>query len=349
MKNKYIFIIGNSRSGTTMVGRILNRSSEVFTFRELHYFEQICTAEDLYKTLSEKSASKLLAQLIALQRDGYLLVKNISQDYLDDAISHVRKYHPSNAFDVYRTFLEYETIRNNKSIPCEQTPRNLLYMTEILNYFKTEARVIAMVRDPRDVLLSQKRKWKRKRMGMPEIPWHESVRTWMNYHPITISLLWVSSINASKMYKSDERVLHIKYEALVNSSNRTLEKICDFTGLSYDPEMLQITMRDSSNRNDDKSVIGIDSSRVGQWKNKGLNEAEVYLCQKITKLLMQEFGYEQITIQFKPTLILMVILYLLVFPFKIIIAFALNLHRMKNPVQAVRMRVMNLFEKNIRL
>lgn len=34
-----IFIVGNSRSGTTMLGRILGKSTYVHTFDELHFFE----------------------------------------------------------------------------------------------------------------------------------------------------------------------------------------------------------------------------------------------------------------------------------------------------------------------
>ena len=33
-----IFIVGNSRSGTTMLGRMLGKNSKVFSFPELHLF-----------------------------------------------------------------------------------------------------------------------------------------------------------------------------------------------------------------------------------------------------------------------------------------------------------------------
>jgi hypothetical protein len=34
-----ICIVGNSRTGTTMLGRILGRNSAIHTFSELHFFE----------------------------------------------------------------------------------------------------------------------------------------------------------------------------------------------------------------------------------------------------------------------------------------------------------------------
>lgn len=41
LDNLGIFIVGNSRSGTTMMGRILGNHTDVFTFHELHFFEQL--------------------------------------------------------------------------------------------------------------------------------------------------------------------------------------------------------------------------------------------------------------------------------------------------------------------
>ena len=43
MKNdtKQIFVVGSSRSGTTMMGRILGSHTDIFTFNELHFFGTI--------------------------------------------------------------------------------------------------------------------------------------------------------------------------------------------------------------------------------------------------------------------------------------------------------------------
>nr|MCR5854169.1 sulfotransferase [Thermodesulfobacteriota bacterium] len=97
--------------------------------------------------------------------------------------------------DVYKFFLYYETKKNKKEIPCEQTPRNLYYLKEIFENVP-EAKVIYMLRDPRAVLLSQKNKWKMKFLGHKNMPLKEALRSWINYHPYTISKLWNSASKA---------------------------------------------------------------------------------------------------------------------------------------------------------
>ena len=42
-KTKQIFIVGSSRSGTTMMGRVLGNHPSVFTFKELHFFGTLWT------------------------------------------------------------------------------------------------------------------------------------------------------------------------------------------------------------------------------------------------------------------------------------------------------------------
>lgn len=342
---KTIFIVGNSRSGTTMLSRILGKNQEIFTFRELHFFEQLCANNELLKEISHQTAIELFAHLISLQRDGYLLIKGIDTKYREEAERALKyKQHHSN-FDVYTTFLLYETRLNKKSIPCEQTPRNLHYIEDILRYYNQNTRVIAMIRDPRDILLSQKRKWKRRSLGMPELPWHESIRTWINYHPITISLLWISSTRVAQAYKMDERVKLVKYEMLLKHTQDVLNNLCQFIGIKFHTEMVMISLRDSSNKNDAAMQLGIDISRIGQWRLGGLNKAEIYLCQKLTGQLMQELSYEIEPNKLNPISVLFILGYLIMFPIQVIMAFLINIHRMRNPLHAVMLRVGKLFKK----
>ena len=63
---KPIYIVGNSRSGTTIMAIILRQNREIFSFRELHFFEQLWSQEDKHKVLSRSQADtfRLGARLV---------------------------------------------------------------------------------------------------------------------------------------------------------------------------------------------------------------------------------------------------------------------------------------------
>jgi hypothetical protein len=237
--------------------------------------------------------------------------------------------------DVFGLFLSYEAGRHGKTIPCEQTPRNVYYIGEILDIFP-EARVINMVRDPRDVLLSQKRRWKRPFLSGGDVPRSQAVRYWINYHPITISKLWNSAVAAGDSWAGDPRVYTMRFEDLVSDPDRHVRNICDFVGIGYDPSMLDVPQIGSSSSHDDPAVTGIDSDRKESWRKGGLNGAELYISQKMTAQYMARYGYEPSDRRANPVLLFF---YLLSFPAKLAAALLLSLKRMKNIGETIKRRL----------
>ena len=78
IKTKQIFIVGSSRSGTTMMGRILGLNSNVFTFRELHFFGKLWTNNSNQK-LIRKDQIDLLSRLLCIQKNGIFNQNNYSE------------------------------------------------------------------------------------------------------------------------------------------------------------------------------------------------------------------------------------------------------------------------------
>ena len=78
----------------------------------------------------------------------------------------------------------------------------------------------------RDVLLSQKRKWKRRFLGGTDLPIKESFRDWINYHPITISRIWHTAVSAADRFSNNDNVLLVYFEQLLANPETTVEKIC---------------------------------------------------------------------------------------------------------------------------
>ncbi len=333
--DKIIFIVGNSRSGTTMMRRVLGNHPDIYMLEELHFFEQLWSTEDKHKVLPADDAAVLASRLLFIQRDGYLTQMDTGK-HLQEARAIVQSI-PGKVYPhtVLHAFLMHETHRNGKSIPCEKTPQDVFYIGEIMELFPN-ARIVNMVRDPRGVLLSQKRKWQRKNMGAGFMTRKEQRRLRINYHPITISKLWNSSIRAAAKFKGHAQVHNVNFEQLVNASEEEVRSLCAFLEIDFQQSMLQIPQVGSSNEADRPEAFGIKTERAGNWEKGGLNAAEVWFCQRICGDNMRLYGYEVKKLAASPLLILW---YYISFPFKIVLAILFNLHRMKNMVEAIKRRL----------
>ncbi len=332
-----IFVVGNSRSGTTMMGRILGKHPDVYTFGELHFFGQLC-APPFSSEMSKAKAAKLAAELCCVQQEGYRTHGNPRRFQKEaEAFLNGLTSYPETPAELFSTFLRHEATKHSKIIPCDQTPRNVFYIKDLLELYP-ESRIINMIRDPRDVLLSQKRKWKRRFLGGSDMPVKESLRDWMNYHPITISHIWRTAVNAADQFAQHERVTSIYFEELLADSETTVKRVCAAVNISYTDTMLQVPQVGSSVDEDQPEQLGINPHRAHSWQNGELGSAEIYLNQTITTTLMKKHNYNPVSIQ--PN-IAGLALHLLTFPVKLGGAFLFNLDRMKSIHQTLKRRLFN--------
>lgn len=348
---KMLFVVGNSRSGTTMMGRILGKHSDIYTFGELHFFGQLwspASSSELHK----QEAEKLASQLFCIQREGYRTHGKPS-NFLEESqrfLSELPEF-PATPDRLFSAFLQYETGRNSKTIPCDQTPRNIFYIDDILQFYP-QAKIINMIRDPRDVLLSQKQKWKRRFLGGTDMPMKETLRDWINYHPITISRIWRTAVTAADRFVNNERVTSIYFEKLLAHPEVTVSHICDFVGIEYATAMLQVPQVGSSVDTDKPDQLGINPVRANNWqvrqnmkkspdlpstKNRSaLSSTEIYISQKINRTLMVKHNY--IPISSRPN-IFSLAANVLSFPIKLAAAFFCNLDRIKNIRETLKRRL----------
>jgi hypothetical protein len=192
-----------------------------------------------------------------------------------------------------------------------------------------------MVRDPRDILLSQKKRWKR--FWRPEQKLLElSVRTWMNYHPISTSWFWNAAIRAACRTRNERKILSIRYEDIVKDPEKEIKRICAFIGISYNHDMLEVPMVGSSLVPDTPEKKGINRKRTANWKDGGLNSAELFLCQMLAAQNMKRFGYKDTGVTPNPIFLLF---YCITFLPKLVIGFFLHVKYFKNLSDAVSRRL----------
>jgi omega-hydroxy-beta-dihydromenaquinone-9 sulfotransferase len=319
-----IIISGNSRSGTTMMGRILGNNPEVFTFQELHFFDELVPQELLFKKLPADELARIYARLMAVQRNGYFGSRDVTP-YLEEAAALVVQSESPTPAAAYKLFLQKESKIHKASLPCEQTPQNIFALDVLFQIFP-QARAVIMMRDPREVMLSQKNKWKRRHFTKDAFPLSESIRAFLNYHPVTMSRIWHAAATTAQNWQHDKRVLIVKFENLVDHPEKTVREICAHCHIDFSTSMLEIPVVGSSNAND-SARKGIDNNRSGKWR-KGLHPAEVHICQKINLKLMQQWGYDPEPVSAGP---LSVAWYTATMPLKLALSLPFNLKRLKNP------------------
>ncbi len=336
-----IFVVGNSRSGTTMMGRIMGAHQSVLMLKELHFFEELCNGVGLDEQLKSARAKTLLAELLSTQRQGYMAHRD-SRRYQAEAAELIAGLGEEGVTPaaIYRLFLRHEPRLHNATIACEQTPRNVFYLAEVAAHVPGAA-VIEMVRDPRDILVSKKHKWKRLRLGGDgQRRWRAALLSWANYHPLVTSRLWVSAIRAGRAGKLQFEQLglphvNMRYEDFVGSPEESLRAICRAIGLSYEPGMLDVP-RIGSSILQDNAGGGVDGAAAGRWKAGALSSTELWLCQRIAAAEIQECGYglEKVS----PNVFMLTLIFLQL-PLKIVLAMALNWNRIASFREAIARRM----------
>jgi hypothetical protein len=330
-----VFILGAARSGTTMMSRILGNHPRICSFRELHFFEELWTTERPIKELSEGRALKLASSLYTMEREGYFAKRQLDV-YEEDSVSLIHSIAtPLTPPAVFEAFLQRELHLRGRQMACLHTPRDLHYLRDILELFPG-ARVLFMIRDPRAVLASQKRRWRRYYLSPQALPRSFILRAWMNYHPITYSLIWRRAAAVAEAYAGHPCVRCVRFEDLVDRPTEQIEQICGFLGLKPVGDMTRVPLAGSSHGPDQSSRLGLDAEVAHPWRRNALDSAEVWLCQRIAGEAMIHLGYD---LQAANSNVLRLAYYAFTWLPKLTLAFLLNLRRTRSPLTALRRRV----------
>lgn len=285
-----IFVTGASRSGTTMLARMLGAHSKVLAFDELHYFGALWDPFDEGKAVSASQLAEMAAVLLARhthglwggepteveQAWGRRLVRDLPESECT----------PAGLFAAVAKRLAEDA---GKSSACEQTPRNIFYARRLLEIYP-HARIVHIVRDPRAVLASQKNRWKLRRLGAHHLPLSEMIRTRINYHPLTMSQLWLKANEAAAELAEHPRFTIVRFEDLAADPEGGARRLCAALDLAFEPNMLEIPRWGSSNVSHTKENTGVSREVVDQWR-RSVSKGEARLCEKITHRMMQRFGY----------------------------------------------------------
>ena len=217
-----LFVVGMSRSGTTLLREVLNRNPEVGIpsaealfipyiirrFRAKLFPLERQQAHEFQHILKEsKFFDKLRAKGLLLQDSELDLILKLKS--LEEIIETLMRF-----------FVPADT-KKSGFIWGDKSPNYLLSIGLLKSFFPS-ARFIHIIRDPRDRALSAHKAWGANIYIAAE-RWRKGIKT---------------ARQQSQVFRED--YLEVFYEKFTGSPDKGLKQICEFLGINYDESMLEL-------------------------------------------------------------------------------------------------------------
>jgi sulfotransferase family protein len=274
--NPYLFVTGCTRSGTTLLQRMLDSHGLLAVSNDTHLIPRTLFARDA-------GPMELLTPELFEQVTGYKRFQALGID-LPTAL---RLGTNSKTFPGFVSNLldEYSQLRQ-KPLAGEKDPEYVRRLPLIHAMFP-HARVIHIIRDGRDVALSTL-EWVTPRRYLGKL------RLW-GEEPIAVCALWWRRQVTSGMQGGEsmgDRYLEVRYEQLVTDTESALRAICEFLRIDFDPEMLRY--------HEGRTVASAGLSSKARWlpPTKGIRDWRTTLAPREAQLfealagdLLDTLGY----------------------------------------------------------
>lgn len=299
-----IFIVGYMHTGTTLLRKVIGRHSDVYSVRaETMFFDQLANSiARRFPNLSDDAAHEEFIRY---------LVKMTTFDWPPiteaEARFEVQQLQPDEAL-IRRIITSARHIRDHtaifvhvfssiasavgKSHWLEKTPSHIFWVDQILAAMPN-ARIIEMVRDPRDVLASKKTRKNSDWSDRYGEHVGDLMKTSVGYDPLRDSLGWRAAIRAGSKAAREhpDAFLRMRYEDLVSNPEHQTRQLCNYLGIEFEPSMLEVGRSNSTVESGKGREQGIDQSAVGKWRGR-ITPDIVSLCQMINRDEMKGLRYE---------------------------------------------------------
>jgi hypothetical protein len=280
------FIVGVTRSGTTLLRLMLDAHPDLAIPPETHF------VPSLIKQTRKRGVSC---------EEAHAIVTGHRQwgDFNLDSAELLNRYCALDRIDpetTIRAFFELYAEREGKPRWGDKTPNYVRRMTQIENWIP-EARFIHMIRDGRDAALSR---FKRVLKDPPPME--------------VVAERWMRKISEAREAGRELEYIEVQYEELVRDTETQLRRIADFIELPWDDSMLRYyeraeerlaemhrdlpgegdkPLRPADHRKEAHVLTSKppDPSRLARWKEE-MAPADIAAFEGVAEPLLRELGYE---------------------------------------------------------
>ncbi|MDX1688205.1 MAG: sulfotransferase [Candidatus Promineifilaceae bacterium] len=278
LRERPFFIVGQPRSGTTLLRAIVNAHPRLFVPPETGFLPFLQVDGRLPpgdKHLTPEETTSLLEQIGRLNREWHGVVGDAPAFYNELSAGGERPSVTQLLDALYRRMMGDRGERWG-----DKTPGYVRYIPHVDRLFP-RALVVHVVRDGRDTVLSAREKWQERR------------------HQDTYYLLqrWVDSVTAGRRdgrRLGAERYREIHYEDLVKRPAVSVRQLCDFLGETFHPAMLdhsqQFREKDAGSAHPEVHNP-IFSASAGRWHQE-MTPFDRKLAHHLAGPTLRTFGYE---------------------------------------------------------
>lgn len=311
----YVFIVGSSRTGTSLLRDILNSSDDIAVCDETHFFESPQTITNLLRYLlngSRAAGSWSKAYVVdRLTKSGVrqelAVVGDISTDTGTKKIvdhlyacwhwapEHIdreellRRLLASDRSDRSLFDSVMACYANGKPIRGEKTPAHIHHVPTLLEWFPS-AKIVHTFRDPRAIFALQKEQpFTRKGLTQLNRVLRRSALASEIYLSLDVIITWLRVMQLHHQYQQlyPSNYYLFKYEDLLGAPQTYLGNLCDFLGIELTERMLERALQDASLGSCPQTP---SSGAVDFWR-KHLHPATNKLFVRVCNKYLVEFGY----------------------------------------------------------
>lgn len=270
--NKFVFLTTPFRSGSGLLGAILNAHSQIGMFGDRLKFFHFCY--NRYLPLTKESTQKLLGDV------AYRLLYrfDIKID-VEECFAAIQQY-PLSQANIYATLVNHIFKNYPSDIIVDKETLSWTKIPDFLGMFP-KAKAILIIRDLRDVVVSFKK--------MTIAPGRDYLIALFNVIDAMDHFLEYQERFPRSFYG-------IRYEALKLNPEEEMKKLTAFLRVDYQPEMLDENRWTDFRGKKWENLRGSSfypggnyKNPMGRWRNL-ITEEDLFLCEWIGARQMQNFG-----------------------------------------------------------
>lgn len=275
------FIVGTSRSGSTLLQSMLNSHGNITIPPETHFFYSYKGVNKKYsKANCRKRFRKRLIEFCCHNKTR-LGDLELCENKLKYFAAKLGLHTPCDLYNLHLTL--YRKIRG-KQIVGEKTPKHILFTEDILKVYP-KAKIISLFRDPRAAAHSEKSV----QFGSPSV--YITSKRWRKY---------VKAHHTLNQKLSDKQYIMLRYCDLIKNPQTELKRLSEFLGVDFNKSMLNYYKREEKGFADheqswkNETLEPLKKDKNSDWKSS-LTAHEISIIEATTGKYLRSMHYDNKT------------------------------------------------------